>query len=513
MSTLTKTNIAEATELPHEVVPVEKIPQWLNQTRLSQDPFTDFITTTNDEKEAFFQAEMKKRHDSIMTYQQRLKKEVQEATTEAKWRRMVNHLLRSLRSTMAEWQLWHQLWLTAKNGWLGGPLWHLRTARQGDTLASMMMKGLGRLQPRSFDGPGQPNKSDFKTMGVKSERDWQALAKQLDDSFTIDDVQVDVGRVPLPHNESTHSDSSVVAKYLYRTGRLDENGPTDAADEKALFTNGTDNDPEPAESQEPQPEADPQPEEPKGPGPDPEPEREPESEAPAELPEEEDDQEEPEEKTLAGLEAEADGEPPEVQISKEDAKSYHETAKTRVYSNFSDVKAVKMRHIKEKAWMRGYPNPWDMFGTLIDSHRGIQRYEYNRGEKHDNRKENYILDLHTGYIWLVPGIEGPGVYKALTKMYDKDDPIASALSWMELTKNVALEAQSRHNRLEVLLRRAANAGMHNVHELYENEQAGVGPPPSSRRLDNLEKRVNDFLDAEEKIQSTHNTLSNEVMSQ
>ena len=531
-----------------DVVPIGKIPNWLNQTRVRENPFPLLITTQSDEKTAFFQEGLQDVNAQVLRQKETLERKLDEVETEAQFKNDVCPSLSSLENQMRYWQMWHMLYVCARQGWLGGPLWGLRTKTQVRHVAKMM-KHNERLQDLEWDSTKPPYQDKLKTAGITSRFDWRTFAEQVDDSpLTIDDVAVDVGKPPLPYGDPSRAEYDRTREYMERVGLTTNQQTLDDSESPSTDSTPSETDPYTDEPttlvyvpDTPHPRANQLPhavalanrtsgsmgsglrdvcegtaladssreEEAGNVGMDdadavevveaPAADVDGDAESSVDGDSEEGDEDSHINDLLSAVETDDADEDEAEDVGDEWDDSVRERHRdaiwTRITEAFSSIHRVSLKDFAEDAWENGYVNPWDELGELVDSDYAVKLYRNERGEAQDNRAENYVLDLNTGDVYLFPGIEGRAVHTEITKYWYGEFGAngwghhRSALAWMDLTRDEIEEAEARYERLEALLERAHEAGMYNVYELYQDDHPGSGPPPSTERLDELEKRV------------------------
>lgn len=208
---------------PDVVIPLSMVEDWISVPHLVEDPTPGRIGAQDSEMEEWAGSRAESLKRRITQKAESLVSGLREHTTEAQWRDNIHwELSYHLKKMVHKWQLLSGLRQMAKNGWLARPLWNLQNDRQVKRLAEFA--GDGRpIEDRSFDRKGRPRPDTFKTMKVRTKKDWKDLARQVS-ALGILRVAIDAGPVPAPHNGQPSKNQERLWLYRYRVGRVEDDG-------------------------------------------------------------------------------------------------------------------------------------------------------------------------------------------------------------------------------------------------------------------------------------------------
>jgi len=208
---------------PDVVIPISMVEDWIEVPHLQEDPTPNRIGAEDPEMEEWAGSRVKSLSRRIAQKAKAIEDGLRRHTTEAQWRDNVHREVAfNLKGMLHRWQLLSGLRQMAKNGWLARPLWNVQNDRQVKRLAEFA-GGNEPIDERSLEAGGRPRPKTFKTMKVRTEKDWKTLAQQVK-ALGILRVAIDAGPVPAPHNGQPSKSQERLWLYRYRVGRVEEDG-------------------------------------------------------------------------------------------------------------------------------------------------------------------------------------------------------------------------------------------------------------------------------------------------
>lgn len=208
---------------PDVVIPLSMVEDWIHVPHLSKDPTPNRIGAQNPDMEEWASSRTEQLRRRIAQKTKSLERGLREQTTEAQWRDNIHRELDyHLKTMLHKWQLLSGLRQMAANGWLARPLWNLQNDRQVKRLAEFVGGGCP-IEDRSLTGQGRPHPDTFKTMKIRSEKDWRDLARQVS-ALGVLRVAIDAGPIPAPHNGRPSKSQERLWLYRYRVGRVEDDG-------------------------------------------------------------------------------------------------------------------------------------------------------------------------------------------------------------------------------------------------------------------------------------------------